>query len=84
MIPIIVKGPALMGSCQLIMHAKGEEDRSLLAVSKCCNVGKEARKTRVCKAGFMWGLHILCIATHNHAAAHIPKVDANFRHVMST
>jgi len=25
-IPIIVKGPALMGSCQLmIMHAKGEE-----------------------------------------------------------
>jgi hypothetical protein len=23
-IPIIVKGPALMGSCQLIMHAKGE------------------------------------------------------------
>jgi hypothetical protein len=68
-IPIMVKGPALMGSCQIddiSCMQKAKRDRSLLAVSKCCNVRKVSRKTRLCKAGLMWGLHIL----HNHAAAH--------------
>lgn len=66
---IMVKGPALMGSCQMddiLCMQKAKRDRSLLAVSKCCNVRKVSRKTRLCKAGLMWGLHIL----HNHAAAH--------------